>query len=286
MKNRGPGQIRKGVVAVAGAVFCFSVALTASGAITFSGSGTDGANNTSLAASATFAVDGQGDLVVTLLNNYTGDTRFQADVLTAVFFSGANGLTPVSATAPSGSTFWMGKGGSTLTQVTPVPNTTPGPDGTILGQQWEYLSGISSQAPNGASAGISASGLGNIFGSGNFTSSGVMVDGTSYGLVSAGYTGNGNDGLKGGNGNKTTYFIQDSMTFVLSGFNGNLAGISDVTFQYGTVLSDSSFVGTHLAIAPEPNYGIAAAVSVGSLLPLGSLKLWCRRCRVKRGFGG
>ena len=286
MKNWVSGEIREGVMAVAGAVFCVGMAMTASGAVTFSGSGTDGANNTSLAAGATFDVDGQGDLVVTLVNSYTGDTRFQADVLTAVFFSGANGLTPVSALAPSGSKFWMGTGGSTLTQITPVPNTTPGPDGTILGQQWEYLSGISSQAPNGATAGISAAGLGNIFGSGNFASGGVMADGISYGLVSAGYTGNGNDGLKGGNGNKTTYFIQDSMTFVLSGFNGNLGSISDVTFQYGTVLSDSSFVGTHLVTAPEPNYGTAAALLVGSLLPLGSLKLWCRRRRVNRGFVG
>src|SRR5262249_41040303 len=136
------GGIRKIVLTGIVTGLCLTTGITARAAVTFSGS------SGNLSASATFSVNGIGDLVISLANTYSGDTASQANVLTGIYFSGADGLGRVSATAPSGSTFWRGTGGSTLTSI-PVPNTTPGPDGTILGQQWEYLSGLSG-APGGA----------------------------------------------------------------------------------------------------------------------------------------
>jgi hypothetical protein len=142
--------------------------------------------------------------------------------------------------------------------------------GSTLGQQWEYLSGISD--PYGATAGISSSGFGGIFGFGNFAANGVMVDGSAYGILSAGYNGSTGDGLK----NQGPY-IQNSMTFTLSGFTGNLSGINDVVFQYGTTLgTEPSFSGT-LVPLPEPNIGPSAALSF--LLAIGFRK-WKRARQV------
>jgi autotransporter-associated beta strand protein len=244
------GKIRTVAIAAVVTGLWLITGTTAPAAITFYGA------SGNLSASATFSVNGSGNLVVSLANTYTGDTANQSGVLTALYFSGADGLGEVSATAPAGSTFWRGAGGSTLTSL-PVPNATPGPDGTILAQQWEYLSGISGMTgvPSGATAGISSSGFG-IFGSGNFAGGGAMLDGSSYGLLSAGYAGAGNDGLKGSSGSPN-YYIQNSMTFELSGFSGNLSNITNVVFQYGTTTSEPSFVGT---VVPEPNFGAIAAM--------------------------
>jgi hypothetical protein len=239
-------KIRKVAITAAVTGLCLASGISVR-AVTFVGS------SSNLSASATFTINGSGHLVISLANTFAGDTANQSSVLTALYFSGADGLNEVSATAPSGSTFWQGIGGSSLTSQ-PVPNSTPGPDGTILGQQWEYLSGLSS-APGGATAGISSSGF-NIFMSGNFATNGAMLDGSSYGILSAGYGGAGNDGLKG-SGGSPNYYIQNSMTFELSGFNGNLAGISHVIFQYGTTTSEPSFSGVPV---PEPNCGALVAM--------------------------
>lgn len=219
-------------------------------AVTFSGSSTFG--GTGISASATFSTDGQGDLIIDLANTFTGDTPDQSHVLTAVFFSGANGLTPVmnSAVAPAGSKEWnMGM------QQVPVDG------GSVLGQQWQYLSGLSG-APNGATAGISSTGLG-IFTAGNFAANGANVDGTAYGLLSAGYNGSTGDGLK-------THgpYIESSMIFTLSGFNGNLSTIGDVVFQYGATLgTDPDFTGSLSSPLPIPeaNFGLGA---VFTFLPM------------------
>jgi hypothetical protein len=252
----GCNPIRTMGAAVLAGVFACAT-MDAPAAVTFSGSSTFG--GTGISASATFDTDGTGDLLVTLVNTFTGDTPDQSHVLTALFFDGANGLTPVqnSAIAPVGSTEWN-KGSKVSLEGPP-----------ILGQQWEYLSGISG-APGSATAGISSSGFG-IFGFGNFASNGNMVDGSPYGILSAGYNGSTLDGLK-----TQGPFIQNSMTFELSGFNGNLNSISDVAFQYGTALpgqpnAGPSLVGTPLIVGvPEPSYALA---SWTMLLPAVGLRL-------------
>lgn len=215
----------------------------AGAAITFSGSSTFG--GTGISASATFSTDGHGDLIITLVNTFAGDTPDQSHILTGVFFSGANELTPVmnSAVASAGSKEWN------------IGKQIPLDGGSVLGQQWQYLSGLKG-APDGATAGISSTGLG-IFSSGNFAANGKNLDGSAYGILSTGYAGSTFDGLK-------THgpYIQESMMFTLSDFNGNLSSINDVVFQYGTSLgSDPSFIGNPSPI-PEPNFGLGAAVTI------------------------
>ena len=248
MKNRAFVYAKKTAAMMALAGLYSGANMMASAAITFAGSSSFG--GTGISANATFDTDGHGDLLITLANTFAGDVPDQSHVLTALFFSGANGLTAVqnSAVAPSGSKEW-----NIGTQIVPVES------GSTLGQQWEYLSGsaVSSQAPGGATAGISSTGLG-IFGSGNFAANGANLDGSAYGILSKGYNGSTGDGLK-------THgpYIQNSMTFELSGFSGNLNGISDVIFQYGTTLgSEPSFMGNFVSSVPEPNYGIASAASL------------------------
>ncbi|HEX3627697.1 MAG TPA: XDD4 family exosortase-dependent surface protein [Verrucomicrobiae bacterium] len=245
----------------AAALAVCAVTARASAAITFSGSSAFG--GTGISASATFSTDGKGDLIISLANTFTGDTPDQSHILTAVFFSGADSLTPVSAVAGAGSKEW--NEGKQLS----VDN------GSVLGQQWEYLSGLSG-APDGATAGISSTGLG-IFGNGNFAGKGDTLDGSPYGLLSAGYNGSTGDGLK-------THgpYIQDSMTFKLSGFNGNLNTISDVVFQYGTTLgSEPSFSGSGSEngnpTIPEANFGLCAGFV--SLLALGFSNLRSQKRR-------
>lgn len=220
----------------------------AGAAVTFSGSSTYG--GTGISANATFSTDGHGDLIITLVNTFTGDTPDQSHILTAVFFSGANGLTPVlnSAVAPAGSKEW-GEG-----------KQLPLDSGSVLGQQWQYLSGLKG-APDGATAGISSTGLG-LFSSGNFAAGGQNLDGSPYGLLSTGYAGTTGDGLK-----SHEPYIQESMMFTLSDFNGNLNSIGDVFFQFGTTIgSDPGFAGNLVAVVPEANFGLGAVVTLSSVI--------------------
>src|SRR6516164_1564616 len=55
-------------------------------------------SNQNFSASVGFELLGGGLLQVSLTNTFTGDTPDQAHVLTGVFFSGADGLNPISAT--------------------------------------------------------------------------------------------------------------------------------------------------------------------------------------------
>jgi PEP-CTERM motif len=210
------------------------IVMSASGAlalpITFAGSGT-GANS-DLSASVTFDVSGS-NLIVTLTNTSTFDVDVAAKVLTAVFFSGAPTLSPVSALLPSGTTVYY----------------DPAFSGSDVGGEWAYKTGISASAPGGAEAGISSSGLG-IFGpSDRFDISTNLLgpdspDGVQFGIVSAGYsTAGDNPGLSGQNGGG---LIQNSVVFTLSGAAGfdPSTSISDVSFQYGTALTEPNIPGT------------------------------------------
>jgi len=184
----------------------------------------------SLSASATFAVLSNSLLQVTLVNTYPGDTPDQSHVLTALFFSGADGLTPVSVTAGAGSVQWVGG----------TSSAPPGP--SVLGEEWEYATGPGN--PGGASDGIASAGLDNNFGHGNFASPGDALDGSSYGILSTGYAGSQGDGIDG------RLFIQNTIVFVLSNFTGNVGSISNVSFQYGTGLSEPNVPGV---LVPEPS---------------------------------
>ena len=115
-----------------------------------------------------------------------------------------------------------------------------------------------SSAPGGATAGIVSSGYWTP-GFGNFSSSpGDMLDGSAYGLLSAGYAGSDLDGLQ------NRIYIQDAMIFVLSGFSGSLADIGNITFQYGTALSEQAVPGL---LVPDP--GSIMVPEPGSITLLG-----------------
>jgi hypothetical protein len=184
-------------------------------------------SNQNFSASVGFQLLGGGLLQVSLTNTFTGDTPDQGHVLTGVFFSGADGLNPISATAAAGSKQWSGT------------NFTAPFSSSVLGTEWAYAT---SPAPGGATAGIVSSGYWTP-GFGNFASPGDMLDGSAYGLLSAGYAGSDLDGLQ------NRIYIQDAMIFVLSGFSGNSLNIGNITFQYGTALSEQAVPGL---LVPEP----------------------------------
>ena len=208
---------------------------TASASVIFTGSDI----SQQLSASATFTDLGGGQLEVILANTYTGDTVDQGHVLTGVFFSGTSVLTPVSATAPNGSTNW-------------VAGTPSVPAGSaVLGTEWAYGTG---PATNGATEGIVSAGY-YTPGFGNFAGPGDMLDGSAYGLLSVGYAGSHLDGLD------SRDYIQNAMDFILN-YSGsiNLNAISNVSFQYGTAATD-----LNLIPVPEPAPIALLAVSLGLL---------------------
>jgi len=206
---------------------CLAVATIVTSASAAAPSEVFSGSNQNFSASVGFELLGGGFLQVSLTNTFTGDTPDQAHVLTGVFFSGANGLNPMSATAAAGSKQWSGTNFS-------APFSS-----SVLGTEWAYAT---SPAPGGATAGIVSSGYWTP-GSGNFASPGDMLDGSAYGLLSAGYAGSDLDGLQ------NRIYIQDAMIFVLSGFTGSLSDIGNITFQYGTALSETSLPGP---VVPEP----------------------------------
>ena len=192
--------------------------------VTFTGS------SGTLDASATFALTGT-TLTVTLTNTSPNDVLMPTDVLQAVFFNTSGTLTPVSASLNGSSVFY----GSIVNNV---------------GEGWSYASGISAHGEN---SGISAAGLG-VFGAPNFFSPPVTpLDGTDYGILSAGDNpATGNSGVTGHGP-----LIQDSVQFTLTTdgtFSLDDLG-SSVVFQYGTGLDEPSFNGPMrpgTPSAPEP----------------------------------
>ena len=196
--------------------------------ITFTGS------SGNLAASATFDVVGS-NLQVTLTNTSSVDVLVPVDVLTAVFFTvaGDPALNRVSAVLNAGSTVFFG-------------GTDPG---GVVGGEWAYENSIA--APVGADEGIFSAGFGfngNLRFPGNDLQAPASVDGLQYGLTSAGdNSATGNTPVTG-----TNALIQNSVIFTL----GNLpvgfdpfTSITNVSFQYGTALTEPNVPGTPI---PEP----------------------------------
>jgi hypothetical protein len=208
--------------------------------VSFSGS------SGSLSSEVTFQTSGS-NLIVTLTNTSTTDALVPTDILTGVFFNAPVTLTTVSATT-SGSVYNY-------------------PGVTNVGGEWAYTSGFS--GPAGSNQGISASGLGLFGPTNNFGSTNLSgppsgeVGGVDFGIAPAGDNPLTENGGLSGEG-----LIKNSVTFVLSGWSGSLASITDVWFQYGTSLTEPGFGGSN---TPEP----ATMVLMG----VGAAGLWFARRR-------
>jgi len=223
------------------------------------------------AASATFDDSVAGFLTITLTNTSMLDVTAPTFVLTALFFDlpGAT-LAPLTAVIAAGSASYD------LTGQPPGPFTgvLVDPAGTNVGGEWAYGSGLVG-AP--AAQGISSAGFG-VFSDPNFCNGGSFpsancpnldppdaLNGVNYGITSAGddvNTGNG-DILNGGP------LIKNSAVFRLS-YTGDLdlAGLTSVSFQYGTALT-------------EPNLGVPIPAAAWLLLSgLGGLGLIGRRRKI------
>jgi hypothetical protein len=215
-----------------------------------------------LSASATIELLGPSSLRVTLTNTSTWDVAVPSHLLTALFFNlpGDPALTPVSALLAAGSTVLFGSAGP----------------GGVVGGEWAYAAGLTG-APWGARQGVSSVGLG-LFGPHDLFPGANLAgpespNGDQYGITSAG------DDPAVGNWPVTGKdpLILNAVTFTLNGLPDGflLRGISDVSFQYGSALSDPNIP----AHSPEP--GSLALVLLGiGLLAGGALRRkLCKRTR-------
>jgi hypothetical protein len=180
-------------------------------------------------ATANFSVTPSAQLQVTLSNVSTADVLVPIDVLTGVFFNvaGNPALSRVSALS----------GGPTYLGTTPVSGA-----GTVVGGEWSYLNGL---AQYGANSGISSSGLG-IFGGGNVFPGANLADTASPGGLEYGLASQGDNQSTGNGGIMDNALTRYSVIFLLGGIDPTfnpLTGITSVTFQYGTNLSEPSVVG-------------------------------------------
>jgi hypothetical protein len=144
-------------------------------------------------------------------------------------------LTPVSGLLSGGSTVIYGSQ----------------PAGGNVGGEWAYANSLVG-APGGADEGISSSGFG-LFGPPNLfpgpdLNPPASPDGVNYGLLSTGdNTATGNAGVTG------NPLIKNQVTFTLSGLPGGFdpsTGITTVSFQYGTALTEPNVGGG--PPVPEP----------------------------------
>src|SRR5437868_1704203 len=217
----------------AAAATAIGLATPASAAAVFAGT-----NGSNLSASATFDIV-SGNLLVTLTNTSAVDIDDPAQVLHALFFDVANNP---ALTYTSANSF------ATCTFVGTVSGT-----GTNVGAEWAYKQNASGLGGGVTQDyGLSSAGYG-IFGPGDVLSGApdrggatTPPDGGDFGLLSAGYTTAGDNG---GITNNQPY-IKNSVTFSLGAYNGSLTDISNIRFQYGTEITDTSIPGT--PAVPEP----------------------------------
>jgi MYXO-CTERM domain-containing protein len=216
-----------GISAAALLVLVSSQAGAASILFSASGTGVDGA---ALSASALFDITGN-TLTITLTNTSLNDnTTSGADAgkdvpgntLTGVFFdlTGNPALAPVSALVAPGSIIGT-------CDIVPCGGTT-----TNVGGEFRYDTGA---FPGGADRGVSSAGY--IGGDGNFGGPNLdpppsgAVNGINFGIIS--------NGAFVPNGGLNEPLIRNQVVFVLTGVSGlTIADISDVSFQYGTDLSE------------------------------------------------
>ncbi|MCC6487605.1 MAG: hypothetical protein IT364_08890, partial [Candidatus Hydrogenedentes bacterium] len=222
-------------LAVTGIAVILTGAFPAQGdLVTFSASGV-GVDSHPLSATVTFETAGDS-LIVTLANTASASAEVPADILTGVFFTweGDPALDELTATLASGG-------------IVLFPASGDGTDSGQVGGEWAYAHGLTG-APRGANQGISSTGLG-LFGDATFAGGNLQgpaaINGLSYGIVPATGTAGGNAPLTGPNA-----FIMNSVVFHfdITGLNLSLDDISDVSFQYGTSLTEPSIT----TIVPEP----------------------------------
>ncbi len=197
----------------------------------------------SLAASATFTLSG-GNLDIIFRDTATSPAGSNADVLTGLFFD------------VSGSPIFNKASSSIDTNGSIFVNTSNNSPTGVIGDHWAFkqgLKGTSPTPPGNANYGISATGLG-IFGpSDTFTGNGGSPDGVDYGLVGPGGPGgvNHNQGPQ----------LQNSVHIVLSDSLSGSATISNVWFQYGSALTETSIHAT----VPAPPSLVTALIGAGLL---------------------
>jgi hypothetical protein len=223
-------------------------------------------------ATATFTWTGSGTLTIDLSASGGGAGAYGAgSALTGLFFDlGTNNLalTPASATITAGSS---------------IVNASDCSSGLCVGRtnvdgEWGYqnsaggFSGGPSSSYGIASAGYLTTGLmGNV---GNFNNGAAGtalnspppgLDGGGFGLLPSGVS------LSGGNGGLSAKpIIETKIELVLTGLPGGftLSDLSNVSFQYGTALSETNLPGSPGTInnqngAPEP--ATIALLGVGLL---------------------
>ncbi len=265
-------MINKIIGLAVGAGFLFGGSTSALAALKFNGTGRGMESALPLSASVDFALADE-HLVVTLKNTSSQTIGRATDVLTAVFFNFGGGatLTPVSALL-AGSTVINRASGAE------IPGATGGGN---VGGEWGYGGAITAQYF--ATRVISSSGLGlgnfgaasapNFGGSDlNDNASGALA-GIDYGLIGSGNT-TYTDGIK------DALLIRNSVvfTFLISGGTFDPNQIGNVTFQYGTSLTEGHYQGTPVLTednhqgppVPEPTTLIAGALL---LLPFGASTL-------------
>ncbi|WP_183353504.1 XDD4 family exosortase-dependent surface protein [Geomonas silvestris] len=208
-------------------------------------------------AEAIFSVSGT-NLQVTLANTSNADVMDPTFVLTALFFSGANGLTPISALLPTGTVVFNGPS-----------------NGGNVGGEWAYGSGFTT-APHGATAGISSSGLSpsGLFGQPNFNGPNLggpkSLDGLQYGITSAGDV----FSTPGVGDLANNALIKNSVVFTLGGLAANfdINSISNVSFQYGTDIANANITPPQ-GPTPVPEPGTLLLLGIGGF----GLAIWGKR---------
>ena len=211
-----------------------------------------GTNGTNLSANALFTLNPGTGQVTVVLTNAGSDVLVPADLLTAILWNSSTVLTPVSALLSGGSTVFFGADG-----------------GGNVGGEWAYASGLSG-CPGGCNQGISSAGFG-LFGAANFVGADLngntAVDGMGYAITSGSdNTATGNAAVTGNNA-----LIKNQVTFTLSGGGSSLT-ITDVSFQYGTALTEPTIECPDCGQTevPEPSFLL-------SLPLIGAAMLWNRR---------
>jgi hypothetical protein len=229
---------------LAGLVLIGAAAPVLAAPITFNGSDTEGRS-----AKVTFEVSGN-NLIVRLKNTSMADVGVPNQVLTGVFFNVAGNPLLTRTSAVLGSTSHVVNG--------------PTPLNDVVGGEWAYRNGLNQYSANSA---LSSTGLG-LFGSSNrFPGSNLngpdAPDGLQYGITSM-----GDNPTLGNNKVTSTPLIKDEVIFTLGNWTlgDPTPKISNVTFQYGTDLSEPSFAGrVRISQVPEPStlllFGVAGVIA-------------------------
>ncbi len=230
--------------------------------VTFVGSGT-GPGSVPVSASAKFSISGN-TLTITLTNTSASNSGqdVPGSTLTGLFWNSVSNaaLTPVSASVAPGSSIIQ----SNTCDLGVAACASLTASTTNVGGEFGYQAAA---LPGSADRGVASSGYlttakpGNI---GNFNNGNAgtnldgpaSLDGINFGIVSSAAGFNPNGGLA------AEPLIQNAVIFVLTGVAGlTTADISNVSFQYGTALTELNVPGHPGTSVPEP--GSLALVAAG-----------------------